>query len=224
MKRANILGNGNSASLFQRGTKGELLVCNMTPISLTKQEVYASCMVDFKMMEALDKGEVKLNEYDWILGTRPRRWMEVNPTFYLKYSPNIRGFHTHIPPYAQLPGHKLSEAATNYSCGHMAVDYACRVMRAKEVHLYGFDAMFDMNLDSFTDSFLNANRSALNIHRMASNWRPIWSGFFREFSDVQFVIHHVHADIKLSLPANAKVEVNNDTIVQTGVELHKRIR
>ena len=80
-------------------------------------------------------------------------------------------------------------------------------MHSKEVHLYGFDAMFDMNLNSYTDNFLESNRTALNVHRMASNWRPIWSGFFREFSDIQFVIHHGHADIKLPLPENARVEV-----------------
>lgn len=206
-RRVNILGNGDSWPLFQRHTEGDLLVCNMPPIHFTSKEVYASCMVDFKMMVALEKGDVNLDDYDWVLGTRPRRWMEKSPTFYLKYSQNIKGFHTHVPPYAQLPGHKLEDAASNYSCGHMAVDYACRSMRATEVHLYGFDAMFDMNLASYTDNFLDANRSALNVHRMASNWRPIWSHFFREFPDVQFIIHHVHSDIKLILAENARVEV-----------------
>ena len=38
--------------------------------------------------------------YDWVLGARPRKWMEMQPNFYLKYSPNIRDFHTHIPDYA----------------------------------------------------------------------------------------------------------------------------
>lgn len=207
MRRVNVLGNGDSWPLFEQGTKGELLVCNMPPIKLRASEVYASCMVDFKMMIALEKGEVNLGQYDWVLGTRPRRWMEKSPSFYLKYSQNIKGFHTHVPPYAQLPGHKLEEAATNYSCGHMAVDYACRVMNATEVHLYGFDAMFDMNLASHTDNFLKSDRSALNVHRMASNWRPIWSKFFREFSNITFVIHHVHDDIKFKLPENVTVEV-----------------
>ena len=223
-RRVNVLGNGDNSSLFEKGTEGELLVCNMPPMSLSKKEVFGSCIVDFKMMVALESGAVRLDEYDWILGTRPRRWMEKNPTFYLKYSQNIKGFHTYIPPYAQLPGHKLEDAASNYSCGHMAVDYACRIMKATEVHMYGFDALFDMNLSSFTDTFMESNRSALNVHRMASNWRPIWSGFFREFNDVQFVIHHEHSDIKLSLSKNARVEVSNEIIVQTGVELHKRIR
>ncbi len=207
MRRVNVLGNGDSWSLFEQDTQGELLVCNMPPIKFKPHEVFASCMVDFKMMVALEKGEVTLDQYDWVLGTRPRRWMEKSPTFYLKYSQNIKGFHTHVPPYAQLPGHKLEEAATNYSCGHMAVDYACRSMRATEVHLYGFDAMFDMNLASHTDKYLKSDRSALNVHRMASNWRPIWGKFFNEFSNTKFVIHHVHSDIKFKLPKNVTIEV-----------------
>lgn len=207
MKRVNVLGNGESARIFTKGTEGLLLVCNMPPIELPAEEVFASCIVDYKMMKALQDGEVDLGMYDWILGTRPRRWMEKTPNFYLKYSQRIRAFHTHVPPYAQLPGHKLEEAATNYSCGHMATDYACRIMKATEVHLYGFDAMFDMNLNSYTDKFLNSDRSPLNVHRMASNWRPIWSAFFREFKNVQFVIHHTHPEIKLKLPENARVEV-----------------
>jgi len=207
MRRVNVMGNGDHAALYKKGTEGELVVCNMPPIELSKEDVFASCMVDFKMMQALSESKVHLDEYDWILGTRPRKWMEVNAAFYLKYSQNIKGFHTYVPPYAQLPGHKLSEAASNYSCGHMAVDYACRIMKATEVHLYGFDSMFDMNIDSYTDNFLESNRTALNVHRMASNWRPIWSGFFREFSKVKFVIHHGHSNIKLSLPENATIEV-----------------
>ena len=206
-RRVNVLGNGDHWPLYKRGTRGELLVCNMPPMPLTAPEVFASCKVDFKMMTALEKGDVTLDQYDWVLGSRPRRWMEANPSFYLKYSPNIKGFHTHVPPYAQLPGHKLSEAATNYSCGHMAVDYACRSMRATEVHLYGFDAMFDMNLNSYTDNFVESDRRALNVHRMASNWRPIWSKFFSEFSGINFVIHHGHSDIKFSLPKNVTIEV-----------------
>jgi len=203
--RVNVLGNGDNASMFERGTKGLLLVCNMPPIALDKEEVYGSCMVDFKMMKALSEGSVELDMYDWILGTRPRKWMEMQPAFYMKYAQNIKGFHTHIPVYAQLPGHTLTQAATNYSCGHMAVDYACRVMKANEVHLYGFDSMFDMNLGSFTDNFLESDRSALNTHRMASNWRPIWSKFFKEFDKTQFFVYHSHGGLKFKAPDNVTV-------------------
>ena len=88
--RVNVLGNGDYASLYKRYTAGKLLVCNMPPMELTREEVYASCMVDFKMMAALQEGSVNLGMYDWILGNRPRRWMEKNPAFYLKYSQNIK--------------------------------------------------------------------------------------------------------------------------------------
>ena len=64
-------------------------------------------MVDFKMMKALQDGLVDLGQYDWVLGKRPRRWMEKQVGFYLKYSPNIKSFHTHVPPYAQLPDPKI---------------------------------------------------------------------------------------------------------------------
>ena len=203
--RVNVLGNGSHANMFERCTDGLLLVCNMPPMELDKDEVYGSCMVDFKMMQSLTEGSVQLDMYDWILGTRPRKWMETHGAFYMKYSQNIKGFHTHIPVYAQLPGHTLAQAATNYSCGHMAVDYACRVMKAKEVHLYGFDSMFDMNLESFTDNFLKSDRSALNTHRMASNWRPIWGKFFREFEQTEFFIHHSHENLKFVKPSNVTV-------------------
>ena len=134
--RVNVLGNGDHAYMFERGQPGKLLICNMPPFEIPKREVHATCMVDFKMMKALADGLVKLDMYDWVLGTRPRRWMEMQPNFYLKYSQNIKGFHQHIPAYAQLPGQTEGQAATNYSCGHMAVDYACRTMRADEVHLW----------------------------------------------------------------------------------------
>ena len=210
--KVNLIGNGDNAGLFKRREDGTFptgtnVVCNMPPIDMLSMEVYASVMVDFKMMIALDEGKIDLGKYDWILGNRPRRWMEQKPSFYLKYAQNVKGFHTYVPKYAQLPGHKLEEAATNYSCGHVAADYVCRIMKATEVHMYGFDSMFDMNLASYTDNFLVSDRSALNVHRMASNWRPIWTKFFTEFKDTKFVIHHSHADIKMILPENVTVEV-----------------
>lgn len=205
--RVNVLGNGDHSVLFQRGTPGKLVVCNMPPIDLPKEEVYATCMVDFKMMSALEEGAVRLDKYDWILGTRPRKWMEMKPSFYMKYAQNIKGFHTYLPAYSQLPGNSIAEAATNYSCGHMAVDYVCRIMRATEVHLYGFDSMFDMNLRSYSDNFLHSDRSALNTHRMSSNWRPIWFKFFQEFSKVQFFIHHSHDGLKFPVGPNVQVIV-----------------
>jgi hypothetical protein len=208
--RVNVIGNGPNATMFKKGTPGAILVCNMPPVDLDKDDVYGSCMVDFKMMNALKEGLVDLDKYDWILGTRPRVWMEKNPTFYMKYAQNIKGFHTHIPTYAQLPGQKLSEAATNYSCGHMATDYACRIMRATEVHMYGFDSMFDMDINSHSDNFLKSDRTALNTHRLASTWRPVWVGFFREFSTTQFYIYHSHDGIKLPPLPNVTAVVEGE--------------
>ena len=126
-KRINVLGNGNHAGLFERGTEGTLLICNMPPMELPPSEVYATCMVDYKMMQALQRGQFALDSYDWILGTRPRHYMEMQGSFYMRYAQNIKGFYPHVPAYAGN--------ATNFSCGHFAVHYACNVMKATEVHI-----------------------------------------------------------------------------------------
>lgn len=203
--RWNVLGNGDHAYMFERGTEGKLLICNMPPFEIPRQEVFATCMVDFKMMMALAEGRIRLDMYDWILGTRPRQWMEMQPTFYLKYAPKIKAMHTYVPKYAQLPGQTEAQAATNYSCGHMAVDYACRVQKATEVHIYGFDSMFDTSLRSYTDLLLESDRSPQNTHRLANNWRPIWPKMFNEFNDTQFVLYHSHDRIKFPVGDNVKI-------------------
>ena len=74
MRRVNVMGNGDHATLFKKGTEGELLVCNMPPVELTKDEVFASCMVDFKMMLALEENKVRLDHYDWLLHVRVDGW------------------------------------------------------------------------------------------------------------------------------------------------------
>ena len=207
-RRVNILGNGPNAGLFKRGTSGKLLVCNMPPFEITRQEVHATVMVDFKMMKSLMEGHLQLDMYDWILGTRPKIWMENQGTFYLRYSHLIRDFYTHIPKYVVglAQGHQ-QQAATNFNCGHMAVHYACNRMKAKEVHLYGFDSLFDMNLDSFTDLLLESDRGTQNTVRLAGIWRPIWEHMFREFPDTKFVLHHTHNNCKIDLSENCSVEV-----------------
>ena len=206
--RVNILGNGPQAGLFERGTKGRLLICNFPPFTLPRSEVYATCMVDFKMMAALQRGEIQLDMYDWILGMRPKLWMENQGTFYMKYSHLVKAFHTGIPKYAQLPGQSEGQAATNFSCGHMATHYACDKMKATEVHLYGFDSIFDMDLTSFTDLLLESDRGVQNTHRLASNWRPIWPAMFSEFKDTKFVLHHNHKNIKIDIPENVEISVD----------------
>ena len=44
---------------------------------------------------------------------------------------------------------------------------------ATEVHIYGFDSLFDMNLNSFTDLLLELDRSDNNTYRLNNNWRRI---------------------------------------------------
>ena len=205
--RVNVLGNGPSAGMFQRGTKGKLLVCNMPPFEITRKEVYATCMVDFKMMKALQEGHIQLDMYDWVLGNRPKVWMEAQGSFYMKYSHLIKGFHLDVPGYAARNGQSAGQAATNFSCGHMAVHYACKKMKAEEVHIYGFDSIFDMDLTSFTDLLLESDRSTQNTVRLNDNWRHVWVGLFNEFKKVKFNLYHGHDDAKIPLPNNVKINV-----------------
>lgn len=205
--RVNVLGNGDNAGIFQRGTEGKLLICNMPPFAIPRNEVHATCMVDFKMMMALQKGEIQLDMYDWVLGTRPKVWMEKSGTFYMKYSHLIKGFHLEVPKYADAGTGNPQVAATNFSCGHMAVHYACKKMKATEVHIYGFDSIFDMNLSSFTDLLLESDRSTNNTVRIAGNWRPIWTKMFEEFKDTKFYLYHIHDNIKIPIPENVEVVV-----------------
>ena len=204
--RVNVLGNGHNAGIFKRGTPGKLLICNMPPFAIPRNEVYATCMVDFKMMKALQEGHIQLDMYDWILGTRPKVWMEKSGTFYMRYSHLIKGFYEYIPKYAAVNG-DVRMAATNFNCGHMAVHYACNKMKAEEVHIYGFDSIFDMNLESFTDLLLESDRSTPNTVRLANNWRPIWTNMFNEFPNTKFVLHHSHDNIKIEIPENVEISV-----------------
>lgn len=197
--RVNVLGNGDHAFMFKRGTPGKLLICNMPPFEIPNNEVYASVMVDFKMMNALAEGHINLDMYDWVLGTRPRKWMEMRPDFYLKYAQKIKAFHQHVPKYAKN--------ATNFTCGHMAMDYACRVMKATECHVYGFDSIFDMNLRSTSDLILESDRGHMNTYRLANNWRPIWTEMFKEFKDTKFYLYHSHPNIKIEISDNVELVV-----------------
>ena len=48
-------------------------------------------------------------------------------------------------------------------------------MKATEVHIYGFDSIFEMDLTSWTDTILGSDRSTENTVRLSNNWRPISS-------------------------------------------------
>jgi hypothetical protein len=175
------------------------LLCNMPPFEVPAKEVYATCMVDFKMMAALTEGSINIDQYMWVLGTRPRIWMYERSAFYMKYAPNIKEFYTHVPEYAQN--------ATNFNCGHMAVHYACARHKADEVHLYGFDTIFDFNMRSITDLYLSSDRTDSNNYRLLNNWRPVWRDIIREFPKTEFVFHHNHDNFKIPKLDNMRVVV-----------------
>lgn len=204
-KVIHVLGNGDKAVYYQRQKReGMKLLCNMPPFEMHPNEVYATCMVDFKMMMALTEGSVNLDRYMWILGTRPRAWMYERSAFYLKYAANIKEFYTHVPEYAVN--------ATNFNCGHMAVHYAANKHKADEVHMYGFDTIFDFNMRSVTDLVLSSDRSQVNNYRLLNNWRPIWRDIFREFPNTKFVLHHNHDSLKIPKLDNMEVVVYSDKL------------
>jgi len=199
-KVIHVLGNGDKASYYQEQPRhGMKLLCNMPPFEVPAKEVYATCMVDFKMMAALTEGSIHIDQYMWVLGTRPRIWMYDRSAFYMKYAPNIKEFYTHVPDYAGN--------ATNFNCGHMAVHYACAKHKADEVHLYGFDTIFDFNMRSITDLYLSSDRTDVNNYRLLNNWRPVWRDIFREFPRTEFVFHHNHSDFKIPKLDNMRVVV-----------------
>lgn len=206
-KVVHVLGNGDKAIYYEQEKRvGTKILCNMPPFELDPKEVYATCMVDFKMMMALTAGEINLDRYRWVLGTRPRAWMYERPAFHMKYAPNIREFYTHVPKYAVN--------ATNFNCGHMAVHYAASRHKADEIHMYGFDTIFDFNMRSVTDLVLSSDRSNANNYRLLNNWRPIWRDIFREFDKTKFVLHHNHDNLKIPKLDNVEVKVYNDSMTK----------
>lgn len=191
----NILGNGDNAQRFDHNSKGTRLICNLPPFAV--DNVFASIIVDFKMMAALTEGSLDLSMYRWVLGTRPKLWMEKRPDFHLKYSHLVREFYTTVPSYAKT--------ATNFNCGHMAAHYAANRLKAKEIHMYGFDSLFDYNMNSVTDFYLQSDRSQNNNYRLLQNWRPVWAGLFEEFPKVRFYLYHKHDKIKIPVTDNMEI-------------------
>jgi len=195
MKVVHVVGNGDQASLFHKKQRnGMKLTCNIPPWPVTG--VYGTIMVDFKMMRALNEGSLTIPG-DWILGMRPKIWMDQHPTFYLKYSSQVKEFYTTLPKYVAN--------YTDFNCGHMAVHYAANKVKAEEVHLYGFDSLFDFNLRSCSDFYLNSDRGNMNNNRLANNWRPVWQNMFNEFPNTKFVLHHIHDAIKVKINSNVHV-------------------
>ena len=194
-----VIGNGDTAQFYRdEPRKGLKITCNIPPFPV--EDAYGTVMVDFKMMRALTKGELKLPG-DWILGFRPKIWMEKNPQWYVQMSAQVKEFYLTLPKYA--PNY------TDFNCGHMATHYACNKFKPDVVHMWGFDSIFDMNLKSCSDFYLPSPRDENSNVRLNGNWRPIWDGIFNEFKDVKFVLHHKHDHIKIKKPDNVEIEVYN---------------
>ena len=193
-----IVGNGDNSHLDNiEPRKGLKITCTLPPFPV--EVAYGTCMVDFKMMNALTSGEIHAPG-DWILGMRPKIWMEKKPQFYMKVAPNIKEFYLTLPKYV--------ETYTDFNCGHMATHYSCTKFKPDEVHMWGFDSMFDFNLRSCTDFYLPSARDSQNTNRLADRWRPIWQNMFMEFKDVKFILHHNHNHIKFPVSDNVSVFVH----------------
>lgn len=210
MKVVNVIGNGDNHALYEREKRHGLnLTCNVAPFRVENH--FATCIVDFKFMRALTKGEVDVAG-EWILGFRPKMWMDKNPGFYMRRAHQVKEFYLDLPKYSMMPGEGPGQGYTNWSCGHMAVHYAARKMKADEINIFGFDSIFDFNLRSTSDFIINSDRDNMNTNRLASNWRPVFRGIFNEFPNTQFILHHTHDNYKIY---NSKEDVpdNVTTIV-----------
>ena len=194
---AHIIGNGPSCGLY-KPAKGLKITCNVPPFEVSG--AYTTCIVDFKMMKAIHEGSIVLPG-DWTLGFRPKKWMEMKPQFYMKHAHQVKEFYTHLPEYAGKGG----QGYTNFNCGHMATHYTAAKLKADEIHLYGFDSLFDFDLTSTSDAILNSDRGLVNNNRLIDNWRPIWKGIFDEFKDVQFVFHNKHDKMKIKQPKHVDI-------------------
>tara|TARA_A100001035_G_scaffold267496_1_gene251492 strand:+ start:997 stop:1647 length:651 start_codon:yes stop_codon:yes gene_type:complete len=194
-----IIGNGGSSFLYnEEKRKGLKLGCNQ--IGFNIPEKYASCIVDYKFMQAMTANEITLPG-QWILGFRPKHWMEMNPDYYMKVSKQVKEFYTELPNYAAN--------YTDFNCGHMAAHYSANKLKADEIHLYGFDSIFDFNLNSASDLSLKSDRGSANNLRLADNWRPIWQSMFKEFSNTKFILHYTHDKLKINIGNNVDVKIYN---------------
>ena len=201
-KTVHVVGNGDAAVFFNEAPrKGLKLACNKAPFPI--ENCYASCMVDFKMMKTIHKGDVDVPG-EWILGARPKVYMEKNPAFHLQRSHQIKMFYTKLPKYAAN--------YTDLNCGHMAVYFAAQHLKAERIHMYGFDSIFDFNLRSYTDLYIKSDRGNMNNNRLSNNWRPLWMNMFKDFNGsgkehkCEFVIHHMHDNLKFKVGDNVIIE------------------
>lgn len=195
-KIAHVIGNGDSATMY-KPAPGLKITCNLPPFAV--ENVYTTCIVDFKMMNAIKEGSVTVPG-DWVLGARPKKFMELNPQFNLRHAAQVKDYYTVLPDYAGN--------YTNFNCGHMAVHYAANKLKCDEIHMYGFDSLFDFNLRSASDLYLISDRDPNNSLRLSNNWRPLWQDLFKEFPSAKFILHHKHDRLKIMKPANVEIVTN----------------
>lgn len=194
-RTVHIIGNGDSAVLYhEEPRKGLKLTCNLPPFAV--EDAYATCMVDFKMMHTINTGVIDVPG-EWILGARPKLYMEKHPIYYTKRAPQIKQFYTKLPKYAAN--------YTDFNCGHMATYFSLEHLKAEVVHMYGFDSIFDFNLRSSTDFYITSDRGNMNNNRLTNNWRPLFNSMFKDFKDTKINLHHFHSLLKFDVPPNVEV-------------------
>ena len=195
-KVIHVIGNGpKGAPLFNKEErKGLKIGCNILPFAIPN--IYGTVIADFKMMKAITEGSVTVPG-DWILGFRPKVWSEKTPGFLMKFGHQIKEFYLNKPDYA--------ETYTDFNCGHMAVHYSAHKLKGTEIHLYGFDSLFEFDIRSTTDFVLQSDRGAGNTHKLSEKWRHIFNEMFKEFSDTKFVLHHNHGDLKINKSNNIEI-------------------
>lgn len=196
-KTVHIIGNGKSASFFDHNSKGIRITCNLPPMAINN--VFATVLVDFKVMRAIDEGSLQIPNL-WVLGYRPSVYIQQNPAFKFKYASVIRESYLALPKY--VPGY------TAFNCGHVATHYSATKFKPERIHMYGFNSMFDHDLSSCTDMYLESDRSEINNHRLTTNWRRIWPYLFQEFPETEFVLHHNHHKIKFPVPDNVRIQTH----------------
>jgi hypothetical protein len=189
---AHVIGNGKSAGMYS-SARGLKIACNMPQAHI--DNLYATVMVDFKMMKAIHEGILRVPG-DWVLGARPKKWMEMRNDFHMKYATQVKEFYLVLPKYAAN--------YTDFNCGHMAVHWAANKLERKEIHMYGFDSIFGFDITSAVDLILPSPRDNLSTQRLTENWRPIWFHMFREFPNTQFIIHQGKGHSLIKLPENVE--------------------
>ena len=172
------------------------MTCNLPPFPVN---AIATAIVDFKMMRAIQEGSLVVPG-DWVLGFRPHMHLQKNPSMYIKHAPQIKEFYLTLPSYCP--------SYTYFSCGHFAAHYLCTKFKPTELHMYGFDSLFNFDLRSCSDFYLQSDRDDANTARLTQNWRNVWPSQFAEFPNVKFVLHGAHRDLKVNVPDNVEVQVH----------------